>query len=114
MKKKEILFGAIDRATRDQEFRKKFIENPTKELSKVSGRKFKFKKYDSISVTAGSVESVKDILTFNQDTRTIAVIVPNEGSFSNIQLTDDQLESVAGGKGLLDRIGEMLRDYFKL
>ena len=113
MKKKEILFGAIDRATRDEAFRKKFIENPTKMLSKVNGKKFKFKKYDSISVAAGNVQSVKEILTFDQDSRTIDVVVPNEGSFSNIQLTDSQLESVAGGNPIFDKIGELLRDYFK-
>lgn len=68
----------------DAEFKKELIANPVKVLEKLAGKKLNMGGY-------------KFIVTDQSDASTIHINIPENENADDLQLTEEQLEFVAGG-----------------
>lgn len=85
LEQKEVLQSVIQRALEDISFKKNLIKKPTETIEKFIGQ--------SINLPKG-----KHIVVHDQsDPAAIYITIPTETDTEDIELTEEQLEAVAGG-----------------
>lgn len=84
-RKQEIIEAIISKAWEDTSFRKDLIEDPIKTIEKLMGVKVVLPEGKSL------------IITDQTDKSKIYVNIPAEPEVENMELTEEQLEAVAGG-----------------
>ncbi|WP_461055898.1 NHLP leader peptide family RiPP precursor [Spirosoma arcticum] len=104
-RKQEIIEVVISKAWEDANFRKELITDPVQAIEKLTGVK--------VAVPEG-----KSLVFLDQtDKSKIYVNIPAEPEVENMELTEEQLEAVAGGgqkiwgdfvKGLFPKFGDCI------
>ena len=86
-KTEDILKMVISKAWEDKSFRKRLIEDPVSTIEAHTGAK--------VVLPEG-----KELIIYDQtDTSKVYVNIPNEPDFENAELSEEQLERIAGGGG---------------
>ena len=86
-KKQEIIEAVISKAWEDASFRRDLLVNPVEAIEKLTGIKVVLP------------EGKRLIFTDQTDKDNIYVNIPAEPEVDNMELTEEQLEAVAGGGG---------------
>ncbi len=87
MDTKKVIQTVINKAWEDDSFRKKLVNNPNAAIT---------------SLTGGSVPANYELVVADQtDPATIYLNIPPKPNFDNMELSDEQLEQVAGGEVLV-------------
>ena len=86
----ELMASIITKAWDDEAFKKELIANPEEAIAKLTGKKFVNDKAQKIVVTDQS------------NSETIYINIPAKPSMEDLELSDDQLEQVAGGGDFWD------------
>lgn len=103
----QVLQLVISKAWEDQTFRKELIENPVVAIENLTGAK--------IILPEG-----KELIVADQsDNSKIFVNIPSEPDLENMELSEDQLEAIAGGgqnvmAGIVDALFPKLHDFIQL
>ena len=84
-KEQEVLQSVLSKAWEDQTFRKKLIEDPVNTIENFTGVK--------IIMPEGKTLVVID----QSDNSKVYMNIPVEPDLENMELTEDQLENIAGG-----------------
>ena len=87
-KTQELLQSIIQKSWKDEAFKKELIANPVKTIEELTGEK--------MNIPEGKTLVVKD----QTDEATVFINIPAEPSMENIELSEAQLEAVAGGSPL--------------
>jgi hypothetical protein len=85
----EIIQTVISKAWEDTRFREELIADPVTVIEKLTGTK--------IVLPEGKTLVIAD----QTDKSKIYVSIPSEPEMENMELTEDQLESIAGGKSTI-------------
>ncbi len=85
-RKQEIIQTVISKAWEDSNFRKELIADPVTAIEKLSGIK--------IVLPEGKTLVIAD----QTDKSKVYLTIPAEPEMENMELTEEQLESIAGGK----------------
>lgn len=106
-KKQEIIQAIISKAWEDSNFRKELIANPVAMIERLSGVK--------VVVPEGKTLVIAD----QTDKSKIYMNIPAEPEIENMELTEEQLESIAGGgqpiwDTLVKNLFPALQDYIKI
>ncbi len=106
-KEQEVLQSVLSKAWEDQTFRKKLIEDPVSTIENFSGVK--------IVLPEGKTLIVVD----QSDNSKVYMNIPVEPDLENMELTEDQLENIAGGgQNVMDSIVNSLftniRNFIRL
>lgn len=106
-KKQEIIQAVISKAWEDSNFRKELIANPVAAIEKLSRIK--------IVLPEGKTLVIAD----QTDKSKIYMNIPAEPEMENMELTEQQLESIAGGvqpiwNDLVNNLFSSLKDYIKI
>ncbi len=84
MDTKKVIQTVINKAWEDDNFRQELVSNPNAAIA---------------SVTGGSVPANYELVVADQtDPATIYLNIPPKPNFDNMELSDEQLEQVAGGE----------------
>ncbi|SMP25803.1 NHLP leader peptide domain-containing protein [Chryseobacterium profundimaris] len=103
----QVLQLVISKAWEDQTFRKELIEDPVTAIENLTGAK--------ITLPEG-----KELIIADQsDNSKIFVNIPSEPDLENMELSEDQLEAIAGGGqnvmgSIVDTLFPKLYDFIKL
>ena len=81
----KILKQVINEAWANESFKKELVAEPLKAIAKLTGQKVQLKE--------GQTIVVRD----QTDEKTIYINIPVEQSLENVELSEEQLEHVAGG-----------------
>ncbi|WP_121323112.1 NHLP leader peptide family RiPP precursor [Flavobacterium marginilacus] len=105
--KEEVLRLIISKAWEDIEFRKKLISDPIIAIENLTGAK--------IILPEGKTLVVND----QTDKSKVYMNIPSEPDIEDIELTEDQLEIIAGGgqtvwTDLLNNLFPTIRDFIKI
>lgn len=106
-KKEQIIQTVISKAWEDAEFRKELLVNPVEAIERLTGVE--------VIVPEG-----KELVIVDQtDKSKVYVNIPSEPEIDNIELTEEQLEAIAGGgqmmwKDLAESMFPALRDCIKI
>jgi hypothetical protein len=106
-KKQEVLQTIISKAWEDTNFRKALISNPIVEIEKLTGVK--------VELPEG-----RELVIMDQtDKSKVYVNIPAEPDMENMELTEEQLENIAGGgkkiwNELVNKILPDFMDYIKI
>jgi hypothetical protein len=106
-KEEEILRLVISKAWEDLNFRKNLIADPIDTIESLTGAK--------ILLPEGKTLVIND----QTDSSKIYVNIPTEPNIEDIELTENQLEIIAGGgqkvwTDLVDSLFPRLKDYIKI
>lgn len=106
-KKQQIIQTVISKAWEDQEFRKELLVNPVEAIKKLTG------------VEVVLPEGKELVIVDQTDKSKVYVNIPAEPEMDNVELTEDQLEAIAGGgqmmwKDLADFLFPALKDCIKI
>ncbi|AYZ14353.1 NHLP leader peptide family RiPP precursor [Chryseobacterium arthrosphaerae] len=106
-KKEQIIQTIISKAWEDAEFRKELLSNPVETIEKLAG------------VVVILPEGKELVIVDQTDKSKVYVNIPAEPEIDNLELTEDQLEIIAGGgqmiwKDLVNSIFPALKDCIKL
>ena len=81
----EVMDSLITKCWEDDAFKQKLITSPAKTIEQFTGKSF-------------NLPTGKELLVHDQTDESIIYInIPGKVDFSDLQLTDEQLEAVAGG-----------------
>jgi len=94
------LEAALTKAWKDESFKQKLIASPIKVIEKLTGEKFALK------------EGIEMIVVDQSKPNTFYFNIPSKPDFDNVELTEKQLELVAGG-GIIDRIKKAAKKYIE-
>gem|GEM_PF-900583 len=106
-KKQQVIQKVISKAWEDVKFRKELLINPIEVIEKLTGVK--------VVLPEG-----KELVVVDQtDKSKIYVNLPSEPEIDNLELTEDQLEAIAGGeqmmwKNLTDSLFSSLKNCIRL
>ncbi len=82
-KGQELLQTLITKAWEDANFKERLIANPKEEIERIIGK---------------SLSDDKDVLVVDQSNPDhVYINIPAKPDFDNLELTEDQLEAIAGG-----------------
>lgn len=84
-KTQELLQSVIQKSWEDENFKQELIENPVKTIEQLTGEK--------INLPAGKTIVVKD----QTDEAIVYINIPAKLNLEDLELTEEQLEAVAGG-----------------
>lgn len=84
MENMKAIQTVINKAWNDDDFRSTLVANPKKAIEKATGEKVP--------------NSLEMVVSDQTDTNTIYINIPPKPDFDNMELTDEQLEQVAGGE----------------
>ncbi|WP_415328992.1 NHLP leader peptide family RiPP precursor [Chryseobacterium sp. MMS23-Vi53] len=103
----QVLQLVISKAWEDQNFRKELIENPVTAIENFTGAK--------IILPEGKELVVAD----QSDNSKIFVNIPSEPDLENMELSEDQLEAIAGGgqnimSNIVDTLFPTIQNFIKL
>ena len=106
-KKEQIIQTVISKAWEDADFRKELLASPVEAIEKLTG------------VEVVLPEGKELIIVDQTDKSKVYVNIPAEPEMDNIELTEDQLEAIAGGgqmiwKDLADSLFPALKDCIKI
>lgn len=106
-RKQEIIQTVISKAWEDSNFRKDLIADPVTAIEKLTGVK--------IILPEGKTLVIAD----QTDKSKVFVNIPAEPEMENMELTEEQLESIAGGKyqiwdSMVKSLFTGLTDYIKI
>jgi hypothetical protein len=106
-RKQEIIQTVISKAWEDSNFRKELIADPVTAIEKLTGVK--------IVLPEGKTLVIAD----QTDKSKVFVNIPSEPEMENMELTEEQLESIAGGKhqiwdSMVKSLFTDLKDYIKI
>lgn len=106
-RKQEIIQAVISKSWEDANFRKELIADPVSAIEKLTGVK--------IIIPEGRTLVIAD----QTDKSKIYVNIPAEPEMENMELTEEQLESIAGGKhqiwdSIVNNLFSNLKDYIKI
>ena len=85
------LEAALAKAWQDGSFKQELIASPAKAIENLTGKKFTLK------------EGVEMVVVDQSKANTFYFNIPNKPDFDNVELTEEQLELVAGG-GIIDDV----------
>jgi len=85
-KSQELLQTIITKAWEDETFKQELIANPINTIKNVTGKQ--------INLPEGKTLIVKD----QTDSNTIYINIPAEPTLESMELNEEQLEAIAGGK----------------
>jgi len=88
-REQKLLQKVISKAWDDAFFKEKLMVNPVEAIKQLTG--------ETISIPAGKVLKVFDQSNPNH----ICLNIPQKPQFDNVELTDGQLEAIAGGQYIL-------------
>ncbi|WP_310467519.1 NHLP leader peptide family RiPP precursor [Chryseobacterium ginsenosidimutans] len=106
-KKEQIIQAIISKAWEDVEFRKELLSNPIEAIERLTG-------------VAVVLPEGKELIVVDQtDKSKVYVNIPAEPEIDNIELTEDQLEIIAGGgqmmwKDLTNTLFPALKDCIRI
>jgi len=96
-KSQELLQTIIHKAWNDEVFKQELINNPIAAIKKATGKQ--------VDLPEGKTLIVKD----QTDTSIIYINIPAEPNLEDMELSETQLEAIAGGrKGFLDIITPLI------
>jgi len=106
-RKQEIIQTVISKAWEDSNFRKELIADPVTAIEKLTGVK--------IVLPEGKTLVIAD----QTDKAKVFVNIPAEPEMENMELTEEQLESIAGGKhqiwdSMVKSLFTDLKDYIRI
>lgn len=106
-KKEQIIQTVISKAWEDTEFRKELLTNPVEAIERLTG------------VEVIIPEGKELVIVDQTDKSKVYVNIPSEPEIDNIELTEEQLEAIAGGgqmmwKDLAESMFPALRDCIKI
>ncbi|MEA5461117.1 NHLP leader peptide family RiPP precursor [Arcicella sp. LKC2W] len=106
-RKQKIIQTVISKAWEDSNFRKELIADPVTVIEKLSGVK--------IVLPEGKTLVIAD----QTDKSKVYLTIPAEPEMENMELTEEQLESIAGGgkpiwNDLVKNLFPALQDYIKI
>lgn len=106
-RKQEIIQTVISKAWEDSNFRKELIADPLTAIERLSGVK--------IVLPEGKTLVIAD----QTDKSKVYLNIPSEPEMENMELTEEQLESIAGGKhhiwdSMVKSLFNDLKDYIKI
>lgn len=106
-KKQQIIQTVISKAWEDAEFRKELLANPVEAIENLTG------------VEVVLPEGKELIIIDQTDKSKVFVNIPAEPEMDNVELTEDQLEAIAGGRqmvwrDLTDSLFPALKDCIKI
>lgn len=84
-RKQEVVEAIISKAWEDENFRKELLAEPIKAIEKLTGVKVVLPEGKSL------------VITDQTDKSKIYVNIPAEPEIENMELTEEQLETIAGG-----------------
>jgi len=84
-KGQDSINGMIERAWQDENFKNKFINSPQETIEEFTGKNFNLKENMTISVED---QTDSDVVYLN---------IPRKVELEDLELTDEELETVAGG-----------------
>ncbi|WP_257669654.1 NHLP leader peptide family RiPP precursor [Parapedobacter tibetensis] len=91
-KEQKLMQTIINRTWEDEGFKQELIANPMAAIEKLTGER--------VVIPEGKTLVVRD----QTDENTIYINIPAERNFDDMELSEEQLEAVAGGSALLDII----------
>ena len=89
----------VQSAWNDKNFKEELISNPVKAIEELTGEK--------INLPEGKTIIVND----QTDQSAVFINIPAEPTMENMELTEEQLEAIAGGGDPWTWIKDKLRDY---
>lgn len=92
-KSQELLHTIITKAWEDEDFKHALIEDPINVIERATGERVRLPEGKTLIVRDQSNEAV------------IYINIPSEADIQDMELNEDQLEDIAGGKGLFPIIG---------
>ena len=106
-RKQEIIQSVISKAWEDSNFRKELIADPVTAIERLSGIK--------IILPEGKTLVIAD----QTDKSKVYLTIPSEPEMENMELTEEQLESIAGGKepfwgSLIKSLNVDLANYIRI
>jgi hypothetical protein len=106
-RKQEIIQTVISKAWEDSNFRKELIADPVRAIERISGVK--------IVLPEGKTLVIAD----QTDKSKVYLTIPAEPEMENMELTEEQLELIAGGKepfwgAMVKSLFTDLKDYIKI
>lgn len=84
-KEQAVIFSVISKAWEDESFKQELITSPIEAIKKATG--------ETVKVPEGKTLVVRD----QTDTSTIFINIPAEPKVDDMEMTEEQLESIAGG-----------------
>ena len=88
-KEQQLLQTVINEAWENETFKKELVTDPIAAIEKLTG--------DKVSMPEGKTLVVRD----QTDEKTIYINIPAEQQLEDVELNEEQLEAVAGGKSLM-------------
>ena len=88
-KSQELLQTIITKSWEDESFKQELIANPIKSIEELTGEK--------LNIPEGKTFVVRD----QTDESTVYINIPAPTMKDDVELNEEQLEAVAGGKGLI-------------
>jgi hypothetical protein len=106
-KSQELLAKALKESWKNEAFKKELIANPIDAIENLTGEKLNLKAGSKMVVTD---QSKKDTFYFN---------IPKSTSLEDVELTEEQLEAVAGGDlgiigAIIRVVSPSLADFFQI
>lgn len=100
--KDEKLFSAIvQKAWEDAQFKEELAANPVATIEKFTGEKL-------------NLQGKRIVVRDQSDASVTYINIPAQPDFDEIELTEEQLEAVAGGAGIIDQLIDKLGDLLKV
>ena len=87
----------VKKAWDDADFKNELMSNPVSAIQKLTGKK--------LNIPSGKTLVVND----QTDESIIHVNIPAQPNLDNIELNEEQLEAMAGGKGVREVIGDLIK-----
>lgn len=84
-KEQAVIFSVISKAWEDESFKQELIASPIEAIKKATG--------ETVKVPEGKTLVVRD----QTDASVIFINIPAEPKVDDIEMTEEQLESIAGG-----------------
>ncbi|MEW7281259.1 NHLP leader peptide family RiPP precursor [Aquimarina sp. 2201CG1-2-11] len=89
-KEQEVFHTVIQKAWEDASFKQELIANPVDAIEKLTGAK--------LNITEGKTLVVRD----QTNSSNIYINIPVKQELDDVELDEEQLEAVAGGKSIID------------
>ncbi|MFY7672168.1 NHLP leader peptide family RiPP precursor [Tenacibaculum sp. MEBiC06402] len=96
-KENQLFNTIIKKAWEDTNFKNELIQNPVEAIEKLTGKK--------LDLTGGKKVVVND----QTDTSNVYINIPAKPNMEDLQLSEEQLEAVAGGT-IVDDIIDVIKD----
>ncbi len=93
----KLFSNIVEKAWDDAQFKKELVANPVAAIEKLSGERL-------------NLEGKRIVVRDQSDASVTYINIPAMPEIDEIELTEEQLEAVAGGAGILDQIKDAIKD----